>query len=154
MAKPLNNPFFHITQQLKDIQRHGENSARLAHAFGQVVTTGWGEFVFEDTIKFDAPYLHKPSVSYGCSLFMQDAAAGLVTGRFPRAGGFVSDWDIDTKGFYRGAWVAVTVETRSPFIQTDDPSLEYEYILAHDFTFLGVAMKDLLGNLNGDVSER
>lgn len=152
MTKPLVKPFQAIVEKSRAAVRHFENSARLAHSFGEVTTSGWGEFAPEDRIEFEAPFLHRPSVSYGASFYESGSEddPGLRDTRFPRCTGLVHDWDIDKNGLYRGCWVLVTVEDRSPFIEPTDPDPDPTYHILHDFTFLGTAMKDIPLALNGN----
>ena len=59
--------------------------------------------------------------------------AGLVP---PQVTGFVTDWDQNELGFYIGAYCGVVV---SWFTGTPPPDFKFQV----DFTFLGVAMKDV-----------
>jgi hypothetical protein len=153
MAGMRYSPFEIIARKDREMTRHAENSARLAQSFGVKLTEGWGEFVFDTAITFDAPFLRRPTVSYGWSLLDEDNAEQLRTSRFPRATGGVIRWDRSSLGFYTGAFVVITVEDRSPFIEPTDPDPNPVYKIVHDFGFLGTAMKDLPSMLKGDVKE-
>jgi hypothetical protein len=146
-------PSDNIIRRLRSDNQNKENAARLAHAFGVWETTGWGEFEPEDAIRFDAPYLDRPSVGYGSSLRDDDDTAQLRSTRFPRCSGTVKDWDQDKNGFYTAAWVIITVEDRSALVTPTDPDPDPTYHIVHDFTFLGVAFKDILPHMRGDLRE-
>jgi hypothetical protein len=148
----LQHPMGEINRLQKDMRRNLENASRLAHSFGVFETTGWGEFMFEDLVEFEAPYVREPSVSYGAAL-VDGQGENVRTTRFPRTSGMVFDWDIDAHGFYRGAWCLVTVEDRSPFIEPTSPDPDPNYTIHHHFTFLGVASKQPPGFVKGDVKE-
>jgi hypothetical protein len=117
----------------------------LAHAFGGFSTSGFGEFDLDVRVDFPLPYQGQPSMSYGFSI-----VSGLDTlrsTRYPICSGFVREWDIDAQGFYTGCWVSVVVLTRNPFLAPTDPDPEPEYLLQHDYTFLGVATKTVAPDL-------
>lgn len=152
MTQPRFSPFKHIVEFNRSREQHQENSARLAHSFGSFVVTGWGEFKPEDPIMFDSPYLYRPSVSVGSSIYDEDTAEELRTTRYPRVGGTVLRWIRNNNGFYEGADVILWVEDRSPFIEPTDPDPDPVYEIVVDFTFIGIAFKDL-PILRGDVKE-
>ncbi len=143
-------PMQAILQKTRDEYRNAENSARLAHSFGKFNTTGWGEFLPEDKVDFAGLYLERPAVSYGASFADDDEVEKLVTTRYPRCGGVVVRWDKTEKGLYKGAWVAIWVEDRSPFAELTTPDTDMTYEIVHDFTFLGVATKPIPAALKGD----
>lgn len=130
-------PFEALEQHRGRVEQIAENSARLAFSYAAFDSLGWGEFQVPTVVTFDVTFIERPYVSYAYSV----DGDTLVKGRFPRAQGFVYKWRLDTKGFYTGCWVGFTVETQSPFIDTDkdDPG----YSLDHHFTFAGNAYKDL-----------
>lgn len=149
MTRPRVRPFEQIINKQREEARNQENSARLAHSFGTFVTSGWGEFIPEDKVEFEAPYLYRPSVTVGSSLDGEDDAENVRLTRLPRCGGTVIKWDQTARGLYTGAWVAIWVEDRSPFIEPSDPDPNPDYTIVHDFVFLGIAIKDLPSPLNG-----
>ena len=124
------------------LRQHSENSTRLATAHARFQTTGWGEVEFENCFIFGVTFVDQPSVSFGYSL---QEGLDPVPSRFPRAFGFVSQWKLNDKGFYVGAWCAVAVDDRSSFIGTTEP--DPDYVLEHDFRFEGIAMKDVPAHL-------
>jgi hypothetical protein len=152
MVQPRFRPMEEIVDRLRDRDRHKENASRLAHSFGEFETTGWGEFRFETAIMFESPYVERPSVSYGWSL-IEDEGEKIRDTRFPRCSGGVVMWDVNDRGLYRGAWVLVTVEDRSALIAPTVPDPDPDYTIIHDFTFLGVMMKDILPPLHIDATE-
>lgn len=112
-----------------------ENSARLAFAWGTAITTGQGSIALEDDIQFGIAFVEKPMVSYGYELLNRtDFEADddtEINPVIPNAAGCVYEWDIDGRGLYVGAHVAVNV--------IGDDVIEIE----HHFGFTGVAIKDL-----------
>lgn len=140
-------PWTEVNRRENTRVQNSENSSRLAYSFGEFQTTGWGETVFTTRIDFGLAYIYKPTMSYGYDCSAREAS--LTASRFPRAGGFVTRWDIDTRGFYRGCWVGCWVEDKSPNITAVLPDPNYS--LNHYFTFLGVAMKDIPAGLEPDV---
>lgn len=146
------DPFGKMIEFSKTQDRHKENSARLAMSFGQYATLGWGEFSPEDAIVFDSPFLYRPAVMYGASLEDEDDVEELRNTRLPRCGGVVVRFDRTASGWYTAAYVIITVEDRSPFIEPTDPDPDPEYNIIHDFTFLGIAVKDIQ-QLKGDLKE-
>ncbi len=153
VIRGVSKPSEDIVRKIRSDNQHKENGARLAHSFGVYETSGWGEFESEDAIVFDAPYLERPSVSYGASLLDDDDTAKVRDTRFPRCSGIVKDWDIDKNGLYRAAWVLVVVEDQSPFVEPTDPDPDPDYNIVHDFTFLGTAMKDIPPFMRGNLKE-
>jgi hypothetical protein len=118
-----------------------ENSSRLAFAFGTFTTTGWGEVRIEECLSFGLSFVNKPFI--GSSWDIDDAV--LVPGRFPMISSGVVRWRRNSKGFYTGAWVAMKVETKSPYISTS--AAEPNYSIDHSFIFAGLASKDLPDHL-------
>lgn len=113
-----------------------ENGARLAWAWGSANTTGQGQVVFEDIIEFGLAFTAKPHFSYGCEVlnrsdFVDDSGNAQVV---PTASGCVYEWRKDSRDLYTGAWVAVNVVA--------DGTIRID----HHFTFVGVAIKDLVVN--------
>lgn len=149
MAKPRYSPFEEITKMQKGLAKHAENSARLAHSMGSFTTTGWGEFRPEDAILFDCSYLYRPSVFPGSSFEEDENSEDIRPTRYPRCGGTVTKWERTNAGLYVGAHVVIWVEDRSPFMATSDPDPDVSYTIIHDFTFLGIATKDILSPLKG-----
>jgi hypothetical protein len=114
-----------------------ENSGRLAFAYGMVETIGWGEVEIATCIDFEVSFIEQPIVSYGFSLDGDE----LVDTRFPRCSGGVTRWRQNGNDHYVGAWVFVTVDTKSPYISTTEN--EPNYTIDHSFTFSGIALKSV-----------
>lgn len=127
-----------------ELERHRQNSARLATAWATFRSTGQGGMEFEDRCDFGLTFIEKPRVAYGSFLDL-DALGELIdheageTPPMPSVSGFVTDWDVDARGFYVGAWVACAV--RFDALDAVDATVMVE--VQHDFTFTAVAMKDL-----------
>lgn len=116
------------------------NSGKMAWHSVEVTSVGWGESDIAEAIVFDSLFIERPTVTHGYSID-QDV---LVDGRYPRAVGFVRDWKLDPKGFWRGAWVSVCVDMGSEFPVGDG------YNLIHSFVFSGVAIKPIREDLTAD----
>lgn len=152
MVQPTYKPFAAIQNKIIQGRQHQENKGRLAYAFGTVQTTGWGEFTFADRIDFQLAFIDRPAFM-GCgSSFDPDSVDDIRATRFPQSNGTVLRWDIDKHGLYRGCWVIVTVEDRSALMEPTDPDPDPNYVLIHDFTFLGTALKMMdTAQKQGDV---
>lgn len=127
----------------REDSRHAENRARLALAFAEFDSTGQGAVEFGEMADFGVTFLEKPSVSTGVEIDI-DALAELLEldddedVPLPHVTSFVTDWDLDDKGFYVGAYVAAAVSFADPLI-----SVEVPVSVVHHFTFAGVAIKDI-----------
>jgi hypothetical protein len=109
------------------LEQTRENTARQAESFATITSHGVGEVQHTTVVTFDCTFVEKPSVAYCFSL----DGDTLIDGYFPTSSGAVWKWQIDSRGFYVGAYVF--------FVITGDPS----YDLEHYFTFAGIAIKDL-----------
>lgn len=138
------NSWLDMEKRRSEVNRHGENSPRLAQAWATFRTTGWGEKAFADCYEFDLTFAERPYVSYGSvvlSSTLTDVDEVLIDTRFPRCWGGVFQWKQNARGFYTGAWCYTIVETQTPFIvaQYDEPG----YTIQHHFQFSGLGIKDL-----------
>lgn len=104
-----------------------ENSARHATSYARVTTHGVGEVLHERVVSFDCTFVEEPRVAYGFSI----DGDTLIDGLFPSSSGGVWKWQQDHRDYYLGAYVY--------FVIVGDPECD----LAHDFTFTGIAIKDL-----------
>lgn len=152
-----------------ELERHRENSSRMAEAEGHFQSTGIGSIEFQTRVDFGVTFVKKPVVSYGSEIdvdelsrVMDDLDDTLVailnpepdngTPMFPLVTGFVTDWDVDTKGFYTGAWCGVRVYYPVVAMGTGEdgagPSALTEVtdipvVVLHHFRFGGIGMKDV-----------
>lgn len=117
------------------VEQTRENSARHAICYTQVATLGMGEVLVETVLPFDCTFVEQPRVAYGFSL---DGDL-LVDGNFPSSSGGVWKWQQDHREYYLGAYVYFV-------ISGGDGNLD----LIHDFTFTGIAIKDLPEHLLED----
>lgn len=131
-----------------------ENSARGAWAFGTAQSGGWGEFMFPKPIMFGLTFLREPFTSYGHALVDDNQ---LVDNRFPRCTGGVARWVQDSRDFYIGAHVFVTVGTSDPILSAASlwnqqmlvPPVasayvdEVNYDIVHHWMFFGLSIKDI-----------
>jgi hypothetical protein len=125
------NPFDVLLDREHQQKQVKNNSAKWAYHSAEVVSVGWGEQDIADCILFDSLFTERPTVHHGYSLDEGE----LMDGFYPRAVGFVRDWKLDPKGFYRGAWVSVVVDgygVGGPF---------FGYVLVHSFGFTGTSIK-------------
>lgn len=104
-----------------------ENTARQAWSYASLTTTGVGEIQHPTVVRFDCTFIEQPKVAHGFSL----DGDTLVDGSFPTVSAGVWKWWQDKRGFYLGAYVF--------FVVTGVAS----YAIQHDFTFSGIAIKDL-----------
>jgi len=162
--------FNQLNQRLADEARHRENRARLAHAYVRVSTTGTGVFEFDDRIDFGLTFVERPFIACGWQLRESDAdqlrdpeRPYPVPGTYPLCTGYVTDWDTTERDHYVGAWITVVVHIPEslnvPTLTSLDPDeadriegLEYsggspiveaDWKIWHDFTFSGIALKDI-----------
>lgn len=136
--------FEDLERRRAEVERHRENSARLAHEFHKFNTTGQGSIEFPDACRFDITFIEEPFVTYGAATGLDDLADQLnldpgETPPIPICTGLVTDWDMDDRGFYVGAWVAARVYFPTP--DAIDPKLQVS--IDHHFTFTAIGMKDI-----------
>ena len=127
-------PFNSLERRRQHLDQVRENSPRLAFSFARYATTGWGEIHAAEAITFDCTFQEKPFVS---SSFEIDATT-LVSGQYPRVTSGVCSWITTAKGFYVGAWICIVVD---PGDKTADTIPDYA--INHNFTFAGIAIKNL-----------
>lgn len=126
-------------------EQHAENTARVAEALARFKSTGLGSIEFEERVDFGLTFTEEPYMSYGTQIDLDDLddllgnEAGATTPTLPQCTGFITTWDRDDRGFYVGAWVAVTVWF--PYEADMWPDTEIE--ISHHFTFKAIAMKDV-----------
>jgi hypothetical protein len=127
-------------------ERHKENAARLAQAYAEFDTTGQGSIEFEERVNFGLTFIEKPIVVYGSELDLEalddllenDSEVNDVPA-LPLCSGYVTEWDRDDRGFYKGCWIAARIFfPSSPAVPTDTA-----VVITHHFTFAAVAMKDV-----------
>lgn len=111
-----------------------ENSARHATSYAQVTTHGAGEILVATVVPFDCTFVETPRVAYGFSIDGDD----LVDGLFPISCGAVWKWQQDHREYFLGAYVYFVVNGAT------------DLDLVHDFTFTGIAIKDLPEHLLED----
>jgi hypothetical protein len=135
-----------LESRRQQIEQQRENAARLARAYVNTETTGWGEFIKPDVLEFGVTFLAEPTFTSG-SILRGDSSGPtgqLVQGRYPRISVGVWRWQHDANGYWTGAYVFFVVETVG-FQMTDgfmpaedDPA----YTIAHHMVFEAVAFKD------------
>lgn len=129
--------------------RDRENSARLAQAYAEFITTRSGTMQYEDRVDFGTTFVERPYVAYGCRVDTEQVADSFGAENdedvmLPLCTGYVTEWDEDERGFYIGCWLAVRVyypyeDLSGGEVELENPAVEIE----HHFTFAGIAMKDI-----------
>lgn len=147
---------------LNEVERHKENSARLAMANTKYSTTGQGSIQFRKRFDFGLTFIEEPWMNYGAYIDVDELADRLNIDSgindpcpLPLSTGFVTEWDRDERDFYIGAWMGVRVW----FPESVSPAAEIQITVAgamdiaipigiqadmhHYFTFSGIAIKDV-----------
>lgn len=134
-----------LEERRAEVERHQENSGRLAEAFARFETIGQGSIEFGERVDFDLTFIEEPFMSYGAMIdldaldeMMGNDPSNIVP-EIPLSTGVVTSWDRDDHGFYVGAWVGVRIWY--PYDSSIWPEMEFE--MSHHFTFKAVAIKDI-----------
>lgn len=138
--------FEDLENRRAEVERHKENSARLAEMSARYVTNGQGWVEMGRRVDFGVTFVRKPTFSYGSEIDLDELGEQLdddVDGPkgppMPMTSGYVTDWDLDHKGYYIGAWVGVRVY----YPPEDLVPLPFKPKVIHHFRFSTVAMKDV-----------
>jgi len=99
-----------IQQSRIRTERDRAGWANTAQVLVELQTNGVGE-VLTDEINFGLVFTRRPFFSWHVELVSGD----LVMGDFPSVSAFVSDWSINSKGYYIGAIAAVKVSSITPY---------------------------------------
>lgn len=149
-----------------EAERHKDNSARPAASYARFTTTGQGTIEHPDRIKFDLTFIEEPVMAYGNFVDIDKMHELQVTRNpiLPVCTGYVTEWDVNDRGFYTGCWIAVRVyfgyEDFGIPITTVDPTQAdvntalnetrkaavekmNQAEIQHYFTFQGVGIKDI-----------
>lgn len=144
------DPFQHTNPLVDELVRresrlsqHRENASRQAQSFATLNTNGKGDIQLATVVPFDCTFIETPTVAHG---FRIDGDTFYDGQALPRVTGGVWKWQRDRRGFYVGAYVFFTVDLppQSPVV----PPKTYPAV-THNFTFAGIAMKDLPDYLIG-----
>lgn len=139
--------FDDLEKRRAEVERHQENSGRMAEAFGRFKSTGQGSIEFDERVDFGLTFIERPSMGYGCEIDLdeydnmlgKEATVGMETPPMPICTGYVTDWDTDDRGFYVGAFVGVRVWI--PY--EGNVPVDFNVEVFHHYTFKAVAMKDV-----------
>lgn len=136
--------FDDLESRTADREAIKENTARLASAYSHYRSTGQGSIEFARRTDFGLTFIEKPFVSYCAVVDLDDLAELLdIDGGedtpMPLVSGMVTEFDIDERGFYIGAWTGARVY----FPITDGVALDAAVKVEHHFTFQAVAIKDV-----------
>lgn len=122
------NPVVSAMEQRRGyVEQLRQNTSRLAQSYNFVETVGVGSLVLPEMVTFNCTFVEQPVVGYGCVLESKFVAGDTL----PGSTGGVFQWQTDVRGFYVGCYVYVVITGAG------EPQLQ------HDFTFTGIAMKDL-----------
>lgn len=151
----VEDPYRQMERLRAERDRHKENSARTAFAWGFGVTRGVGETRFTKRISFNLAFIQEPAISYGYAVEAvannSDYGDVLVDNRFPRCVGGVYDWQLDSRGFYLGAWAFAVVQTLDTANFKGAVLPEPGYTIRHSFGFTGLAFKALPDRLGDEL---
>lgn len=136
-----------LENQRAEVERHRENSARLAQAFAKFESSGQGFIEFEERVDFGLTFIEEPYVTYGAQMDLdafeelldREADADTDLPPVPMMSGIVTAWDQDNRGFYVGAWVGARVYCPPE----DAVPVLLEPVVSHHYTFTAVAIKDV-----------
>lgn len=139
-----------MDRRREDELRDRENSARLAQAYATFQSKGLGTYEMKRRVRFGLSFLQRPYMSYGSYADMQDNRDAYIPDndlledepefQLPVCSGFVTEWDLDERGLWVGAWIAVKVYLHPD--EWPDPETAPKPEIEHHFTFSGLAMKD------------
>lgn len=122
------NPVVDALEQRRGyVEQLRQNTSRLAQSYNSVTTQGNGMLRLPTIMRFHCTFIEQPVVSYGFVL-----KSPLLEKDYPTSSGGVYTFQVDKRGFYLGAYCYVVVNSVD-----DYPEIH------HDFTFTGIAMKDL-----------
>lgn len=140
--------FSDLERRRGEVERHKENTARLAFFFQRLRTTGQGTVEFEDRIDFGMTFIEEPFMAYGSYVDLDDLGTLLdvsegETPPMPLCSGSVTQWDQDDRDFYVGAWVSVVVSF--PTISNIEVTVpvDLQPVVEHHFSFSAIAIKDV-----------
>ena len=147
---------FDLENRRGEVERHDENSGRIAEAFARMRSAGQGSIEFSERVDFGLTFIEEPFMSYGShvdtdeldNLLDSNPTSTLQT-PLPICTGYITEWDRDDRGFYVGAWVGVRVWF--PYEADVWPDLEVE--IFHHYSFKAVAIKDVPIDLDRDSLE-
>lgn len=133
-----------LERQRAEVDRHRENSARLAQEFHKFESNGQGFIEFEDVCPFEITMIEEPFVTYAAAIDLDvlGELLELEAGEpppIPLTTGIVTAWDQDDRGFYTGAWVGVRVY----FPSGDAVAADLDVAVQHYFTFTAIGIKDV-----------
>lgn len=149
-----------------EIERHRENSARLAKTYARFRTTGQGTIQIDRRVDFGLTFIEKPYLTTGCEVNLDEYSELLniddsdPVPPLPMSTVYVTDWDQDDRGYYTGCWVAISVYPSPLAIAGNaadvagsavDPAYQEALLelagaqieIQHHLTFEAIAMKDI-----------
>jgi len=136
--------FNEIERQRNEYARNRENQGRWANAYARFRSLGQGPYEFEERAPFGLTFVEVPFVAIGHQIDLDEVEAIVTTPvangdtpPMPQVTGFVTEWEIDDRGFYIGAWCAVVVAFPAEI------PVDAELEIQHYFTFSANAIKDI-----------
>lgn len=141
--------FQNLEERRSEVERHKENASRLAEVGAHFKSTGLGSIEFPTRVDFGLTFFEKPVASHCAEIDVDDLEEMLdtdynknLTGPLPIVTGYVTNWDVDHKGYYVGAFCGARIW----FPTTDlvDPTINV--VITHHFRFSAIGMKNVLAN--------
>lgn len=125
------------------LERNLENKSRMAFSSHRFDVTGTGFTEFPDSAQFGLAYVSQPYVAIGYVIDSDEIRRVFSLGDddplpIPAITAAVTDWDLNERGFYVGAWCACNVS----WPDTPPPELE-NFTFQVDFTWRGIGIKDV-----------
>lgn len=142
----MGDGFYEIERRRGEVERHRENSARQASAFARYRATGIGSIEFEDAVDFGLTFIEQPFLSVGYAIDTDELSEVLGVAEddiapLPIVAGMVTDWEIDERGFYTGAYVGAVVYFPPNDYVNIEPDAEVNVEI--HYTFTATALKDI-----------
>lgn len=121
--------------------RNYENRTRTAHASQTFEVEGSGVVEIPKVAAFGLTYIERPFVSVGFIIDLDELALAYdlndqAVPPVPIITGFVTDWDLNDRGWYVGAWCGVNI-----YWTTGPPPEPFPFQV--DFNFRGIGIKDV-----------
>ena len=138
--------FVDLENRRGDVERHRENSGRLAQVVARYHSSGQGSIEFTHRVDFGLTFITKPMMQYGSEIDLDDLDERLdldynknQSPPVPLTAGYVTSWDRNSRGYYVGAFVGARVYYPPEDLIPRDFTVE----VIHHYRFTTVAMKDV-----------
>jgi hypothetical protein len=140
----------HVWQDIQQANQrkeaHRENAARNATFTAVYETTGSGDLVPAQAVKFEMPFFSEPSMLSGATLVRLPDRRFY---RLPQVTAAVLRWERNTRGFYIGAFMYYRVWCEQLPAALLAPDLERPLpVINHHLSFNGAAYKAMSREVN------